>query len=311
MLIIFIISKQVMIADFNYKYHVEILQLIFLLVALGITVDRSFIKGLLLAISPVLFLDIIVNISETLFDISLLSVSSTSERSDGARAKGVYGNSFYSLCLLLSFIFILIALRKRKLGYLAQSLLLFSGTLRALIIGVLINSGRFYSKNLFLFIVLVASISGLIITGTVISTSANFLGETSGNYFRMIAWTNAITDISDSPIWGLREPLPRAETAFAINISNILYYKIYESRFLSDFAKYGVFFIILKCGFYMLIVREVFTRILKKQFDNYKSVILAYYFIVDYLFFSLLGMPFLLMIYSLVFLSMKGRRNGI
>jgi hypothetical protein len=267
-------------------------------------VEKHIIYGVAVAYFPIALLDATSNLIQLYTGEGLFTNTTIVLREDGSRLTGIFGNSFFSLCIYLTIIFAMMASGLNKLYHLAfMIMMILVGSLRAYILPILMILYRFLFKFEW-FIVFLFSISISILIGLLnyYSVKYGFYSDNSGNAYRVFAWTNAISLISDAPILGSNITAPLISAEIGINEDSIIEYHIYESPLLQDAVRYGLAFVALKLTFFYLIGKQFFARgatYADRPLAFTKNAVVAL-IVTDYIIFSFFGMVTLALAAGLV-----------
>lgn len=301
-----IACKGLLIEGFSSKAIQEVFPILILCLFACLHIERSVFKGIFLALMSIAFLDSISNVLQLFFDIDLFGQGVEHFRVDGVRTKGIFGNSFYSLSLSLSVLLLYLSWsRKGRFEALFYFLLGLVGALRSFILILLLFFRRFIvSGSWFSTFGKAILISTGIYLATILSLHWGVFEEGSGNYYRLVAWRNALQEIAVNPLIGSLQPIPKMPESFAITVENLIRYRIYESKLLQDAVFYGLPFTCLKIFLFYLIGQKVFREDLNSM-DLLRDIkrFLAAFLIVDYMVFSFFGMPILTVVISAILFS--------
>lgn len=289
-----IITKWWLVAGLG-KHVLQDLFVISILVVFSLLNYGKFIlKGLVFIISPIVLLDIISNMMQLMLGVDFFGNSPDALRNDGMRLVGIFGHSFISLGLYLSYFLLLLAADyKRWLAYIPIFFMLTIGSLRAYIfIPVLLFANILFSKSWNFVFIKFLIIPIMVAWAVFLSISTDLLSGTSGNAFRLFAWQNAIIVIQENPIIGIDKAPPPLPNDFSVNEESLIEYQIYESGFLQDAVRYGLPFVFVKLLFLYFIggihyEKNVFEG---NNLSFAKNLIVAL-LITDYFIFSYFSMP--------------------
>ena len=216
-----------------------IAQDIILLLMLFISLGRVSVARIL---TPIIFLfaiDFIFNISILLFDVDPLG-RTVGLRVDDIlpRAGGVFNHPFASINISAVAFFIGVFLKSKKIMFFALCALLLNGSMRGPLTGVLILFSAFllyYHLNKRVIVTMLLGFAAAVFLATFISASnAEYI---SGNYLRIISWTNALSHIVENPILGTHI-FPEGEHGWVGDVHYST--RNAESQFLQNALDFGI-----------------------------------------------------------------------
>lgn len=309
-LLLWMVFKAFWIEGFSARLKNEIFPIFTLCAFVSFYIDRSVFVGVLIGMLPVFVLDSASNIAQMFLGVDLYGGSVSQYRTDGARAQGLFGSSFFSLSISFSvFLLFYAAFGRSKVEYLFYFFMAIVGSLRAYVVIVLLFFRRFVrgSSSTWSFFAAVLTSLGIFYV-TYLSISVGFFSDQSGNYFRLFAWVNAINEISMNPVFGSTASIPQMPEVLSINEDNLIYYRIYESKLLQDAVLYGIPFVIIKLVFFFEVGRQV-RKSRSDEIGDMKSF-LSFFLLVDFAVFSFFGMPILTVVISAILFAAPSGTNA-
>lgn len=274
------------------------------------TYKKSILNGLIFAITPILILDNFSNILQLTTGSDYWG-NFISNRDDGSRLLGIFGHSFLSLSILFSFFLLFQAAGYRKIiVFLPIILMLIVGPFRGyVILPLVLLYYKFFNIEWKVLFASSFSIIFLIVLATYFSVKFDVVSSDSGNAFRIFAWEEALRIISFFPILDYQRIPTALPEDFAVTLSNLIEYQIYESFLLQDAVRYGALFVFVKLAF-LYLIGSINYRICKNTSD---SLLIAKNFIVvflliDYALFSYFSTPIVALVAAWILAFQPGMK---
>jgi hypothetical protein len=276
--------------------------------------DEDFYRGLFSPIAVLFAVDFIFNIWSHLFGMDPLGRIAITRPDDIIpRVGGIFFHPFYSINISFIMILFSIYMRHRLLLLLAVANIATNGSYRGIltlivlvVIYFLLTQGVKFKKLVTLSVAMVAIIFVIAIF------SINYLGDNSGNYYRLFAWRNAIENIMINPIMGTHKfsigELPN------ISKETIMDFGIAESTYLSYAMHYGI----LPAIIHFLVILFIFSQRVRlfysrrvNSYSNFHLVAAVFSGVVfvDSFYGTVLGSMLTTMCYGLICISNREVNN--
>jgi len=232
------------LTDISVIFSIDLI----ILIMTFLIVSQQSIKWLLLPCIVLFIIDFSFNVSTVVFGSDPFGRSGGLRPGDiMTRLGGLFNSTMYSLGISTLGIFCGLFMRKKWLVALGLFGLLINGTQRAPLIAILILVNFIFLKmRLKLFWIVCASIvfASLVVLVTVYSAAQSgfFIDEdvfVTGNALRVVAWTNALEKIGQSPLFGYHNSLVGAFES--MGVETVIDYGIAEAPYLQTALDFGIF----------------------------------------------------------------------
>ncbi len=290
------------------QYSINAILLLMLVTPLSI----RFINGMLKSLICLFLVDFLFNLSVLFFGIDLLGRGAQLRADDYLpRVGGLFGHPFYSANISTIAFISGLFLRKNWIIFLSAMALLLNGTFRSPLI-LIIAVATLIVLKLKLRIASILIFSLLIVSCVVVVTaySANpDASYVSGNYLRIVAWSNAVQNIVASPFFGSHSF--KTGTFDFMSIDTIVDYGIAESLYLQVAQDFGIPCAIIIFMVYFLIMRRnvLFFYNVRNNYQYRATAVLSVVWLVDSFYGTFSGSVLTTFFFGALCLSMKNEKK--
>jgi hypothetical protein len=280
-------------ASIDYSILISSFPIAVLAIIILKKINSEFMSGIKIGVNLIFALDFAFNIWSMIFGIDFFG-RPVVIRDDGNRSGGLLSHSFYSVSISMVYIIANVYEKKNFLHILAGLInIYFAGTFRGFIhIGFLFIFALFLYKLSWVkqfIIVLFCTVS--IFLATLFSVQSGYLSESSGNAYRLFAWSNAVNLVVESPFLGVAHKFESWRYGTVVSEDSIVETGTAESMFLGDAIRYGLIFVSIKI-ILILYFAKIFERIKNFRILNKNLFIIQYipmFLLIDYFLLSLWG----------------------
>jgi hypothetical protein len=293
-----------------------ITQDVILLLMLFIPLNRVSVLHILTPIVFLFSIDFVFNLYTIFFEEDPLSRIPAFRMDDILpRVGGIFNHPFASINISASAFFIGVFLRSKKIMFFSLAALFFTGSMKGPLMGILILVCAFilyFRFKKWLCIILILGFVGTVFITTYIS--ANNAEYLSGNYFRALAWTGALSNIVENPIFGthfysIGESITLGEIG---TFSEYLFnHRNAESQFLQYALDFGIIVAMINpLIFYILIRLNIYKYYLfDRSWEAFSAALMTLVVFSDYFYGSFYGTVLPQFVFAIIVLSYKGSRN--
>ena len=267
-------------------------------------INKDMLRGVYLALAILFALDMIFNLSSFWFGADPLG-RTPSLRDDGTRYGGLMGHSFFSIAISVCFcLFSMLLNRPMFVVLIGVTNLFFTGSMRSYIYfcSFILFSSLLAGKKWSIHVLAAIIFVSCVVLACILSVRLGLVNEISGNAFRLYAWVNALSQISENPLLGTWRHFYSWDDFSGISEISISETGTTESALLGDGLHWGLFYVVGKLLIIFSLGRLFNIYLSKKKFDSGDKALafLPFLMLVDYSIGSLWGGILVAFVFALV-----------